>query len=78
LSSSEFRCAFRVSLFFLIFFSLIYLHKLQGRERREKKTNKERKNLGHDDDITGIVAKISLAFGVLVWVTNGERSGSHK
>jgi hypothetical protein len=67
------------SLFIFFNFLLSHLSSQITRKREEReKTNKERKNLGHDDDITGIVAKISLVFGVLVWVTNGECSGSHK
>jgi len=40
-SSPELRCAFRIFLFIFLLFSLFFLHKLQGGERRKK--NKETK-----------------------------------
>lgn len=61
--SSEFRCAFRVSLFFLNFlFSHLSSQNTRKREEREK-TNKERKNLGHIE-ISMMTSPVSLTFTV--------------
>jgi hypothetical protein len=47
LSSSKFQCAYEIFLFFFTFLSLLFLHKLQGGERREEreKTKKKKRKI---------------------------------